>query len=114
MRTSASEAIFGDMVASCCKRGVCFEPLDVAARNSHLQRSASRCYLQCSDLYWRWRECHSVEPIDQVCNQVVTVFDPDRQPHQRLTNASCSPRLLVHRGVGHGRRMRDETLYSAE
>ena len=61
----------------------------------------------------RWRR-GAIERGDQVGDEVVGMLDADRQAQQARVMPASGFAGIVHRRVGHGRRMRDQAFDAAE
>src|SRR5712691_4138946 len=55
-----------------------------------------------------------LERVFQLGEEVVDVFDADRQAHQALVDAELGAHVLGQRGVGHDRRVLDQALDAAQ
>lgn len=55
-----------------------------------------------------------VDGLAQVCNEVIFVFDTDRKPDERVSDAEFGTRLRGHRCVGHDGRELGERLVAEQ
>ena len=55
--------------------------------------------------------CHCVI---QIVNQLVHIFDTDREPDKTIGNAGLLTNLFWHAGVGHGCRVLNQGFYATE